>query len=97
VAVHGAACFNAVLLPRNAVLVEIMPTSLRWGLFRTLSHTVGVQHLQHAVAAPVCNSSAVRFNRCDATVDLAALQSTMDDAAERVASFAVGDRLYEYP
>ena len=95
VAMHGAACFNAIMLPRNSVVVELVPTSLRWNLFRTLSHSVGVQHVQHYVSAPDCTGGP--FNQCDATVDIAPFELTMDDAFERLYSFVVADRLFEHP
>ena len=95
IAMHGAACFNAVLLPRNAVVVEIVPTSMRWNLFRTLSHAVGVQHIQHYATGPDCTGG--RFNACDAAVDLPAIGRTLEEAAERWHAFARADRLFEFP
>lgn len=96
VAMHGAACFNAIVMPRNSVVVEVVPTSLRWNLFRTLSHSVGVQHLQFYVDNPLCDGM---FNACDAEVNLTErhFRDVMFEAHERMMSFSVGDRLWEKP
>ena len=95
VAMHGAACFNALSMPRNSVVVEIMPTSLRWNLFRSMSQAVGVQHLQLYVSEPVCSGGS--FNDCDALVDLDVLRTTLDEALQRWYTFARFDQLFKFP
>jgi hypothetical protein len=85
VAMHGAGLFNAVFMRRGAVVVEVVPPSFRWNLFRSLSFAVGVQHLQHYAATAGEGCAALS---CSAPVDVAALEHSVVEAHDRWLSVA---------
>jgi Glycosyltransferase 61 len=95
VAAHGAACFNSMFMPRNAIVIELMPTSLRWNLFRSLSHSVGVHHIQHFAVAPICSGGEA--NQCDITIDFDSFSESLSLAHDRWTSATIGDRFFEFP
>ena len=95
VAAHGAACFNSLFMPRNAIVIELMPTSLSWNLFRSLSHAVGVHHIQHYVSAPICSGGEA--NQCDITIEFDTFGETLSSAHNRWISATLGDRFYDFP
>jgi hypothetical protein len=95
VAAHGAACFNSLFMPRNAIVIELMPTSMRWNLFRSLSHSVGVHHIQHYASAPICSGGEA--NQCDITIELDSFSESLALAHDRWVSATLGDRFFEFP